>query len=202
MAREERFLARWARRKAATRQAAKTKSAGQSLPEEALSEEEKGGNSSLLSPHERGRENPEAVREALDLPDPQSLDRDSDYTVFLREGVPEELKRLALRRLWDSDPIFGEVDGLLEYGEDFSDSALVVEGLRTAYETGRGYREADEEEMPPGESGSLAEEPVEGEEKDLALADGAKEAAREEEPPEASSKNGNEAIEKGEERPS
>ena len=54
-----------------------------------------------------------------DLPDIESLDKDSDYTVFLKDGVPEELRKLALRALWRSDPVLANLDGLNDYDEDF-----------------------------------------------------------------------------------
>ena len=54
-----------------------------------------------------------------DLPDIETLHKDSDFTVFLKEGVPEELKTLALRKLWRTDPVFAHIDGLDDYDEDF-----------------------------------------------------------------------------------
>jgi hypothetical protein len=56
---------------------------------------------------------------ALDLPDIDTLDKDSDFSVFMQEGVPEELKKLALRALWRSDPVLANLDGLNDYDEDF-----------------------------------------------------------------------------------
>ena len=56
---------------------------------------------------------------AEDLPDIDSLDKDSDYTPFMAEGVPAELKKLALRALWRSDPVLANLDGLNDYDEDF-----------------------------------------------------------------------------------
>ncbi len=56
---------------------------------------------------------------ALDLPPIDSLDKDSDYTPFLADGVPEKLARAALRKMWMSDPAFGIRDGLDDYDENF-----------------------------------------------------------------------------------
>jgi len=56
---------------------------------------------------------------AEDLPDIDSLDKDSDYTPFMQVGVPEQLKRLALRALWRSDPVLANLDGLNDYDEDY-----------------------------------------------------------------------------------
>ena len=58
-----------------------------------------------------------------DLPDIESLDEHSDFTVFLKKGVPEALRRQALQRLWRSNPVFANLDGLAEYDEDYSDAA-------------------------------------------------------------------------------
>ncbi len=55
-----------------------------------------------------------------DLPDIENLGRGSDYTPFLRKGVPEHLTRQALRKLWRSDPVFANLDGLNDYDEDFA----------------------------------------------------------------------------------
>ncbi len=54
------------------------------------------------------------------LPPIDSLDKDSDYTPFLKEGVPEKLARVAMRKLWRSDPIFAFRDGLDDYDEDYT----------------------------------------------------------------------------------
>src|SRR3546814_19419431 len=69
----------------------------------------------------------------------ESLGMDSDFTVFLQDGVPEALRRKALQRLWRLDPVFANLDGLLGYGEDYTDAATVVENLKTAYRVGRGF---------------------------------------------------------------
>ena len=86
-----------------------------------------------------------------DLPDIETLDETSDFSAFLREGVPEELQRRALRKLWRTDPVLANLDGLVDYGEDFTDAALVVDNLKTAYKVGRGLVQDDEgpdEEQP------------------------------------------------------
>ena len=66
---------------------------------------------------------------ALDLPPIDSLDKDSDYTPFLADSVPEKLARAALRKMWRSDPAFGIRDGLDDYDEDFSIMFKVVDAV-------------------------------------------------------------------------
>jgi hypothetical protein len=64
---------------------------------------------------------------APELPDIETLEKDSDYTPFLAEGVPEAIKKLALRKLWASDPVLANIDGLNDYDEDFT----IIEAIKT-----------------------------------------------------------------------
>lgn len=52
------------------------------------------------------------------LPPLDSLCADSDYTGFLREGVPEPLQTLALRKAWATDPAIAGFRGFAEYDWD------------------------------------------------------------------------------------
>ena len=70
---------------------------------------------------------------APELPPIDSLTRDSDFTLFLRPGVPEELRKQALRKLWSSDPVFANLDGLVEYGEDFAAPFQFAGAVATVY---------------------------------------------------------------------
>jgi hypothetical protein len=76
--------------------------------------------------------------EELGLPEPETLGADGDYKAFMADGVPQRLKSRALRCLWRSNPVLANVDGLVDYGEDFTDAACVVENLQTAYQVGKG----------------------------------------------------------------
>ncbi len=114
------FVRRWSRLKRADGQATADATVAAELERAALDE---GGE---LAPLDEGgdlaqREADEEVKElsAEDLPDIDSLEADSDFTPFMQAGVPERLKNLALRKLWRSDPILANVDGLNDYDEDF-----------------------------------------------------------------------------------
>lgn len=74
----------------------------------------------------------------FDLPDPDTLDTADAVKNFMSHAVPERLKTRALRRLWRLNPVLANVDGLVDYGQDFTDAATVVEGLQTAYQVGKG----------------------------------------------------------------
>ena len=55
----------------------------------------------------------------LALPSVGILGADSDYTVFMQEGVPEALRVQALRKLWRNHPVIAAVDDLTDYGDDY-----------------------------------------------------------------------------------
>lgn len=74
----------------------------------------------------------------LDLPAPESLKQGDDFKVFLTDQIPARIKTRALRHLWRANPVLACVDGLVDYGEDFRDSATVIENLQTAYQVGKG----------------------------------------------------------------
>ncbi|WP_278923157.1 DUF3306 domain-containing protein [Pseudophaeobacter profundi] len=103
----------------------------------------------------------------LSLPEPESLKAGDDFKVFLGEQVPARIKTRALRHLWRADPVLACVDGLVDYGEDFTDAALVIEGMQTAYQVGKGMtqhvdalaREAAQAEQDAAQQVDLADAP-------------------------------------------
>jgi hypothetical protein len=144
------FLGRWTRRKQQARRQAEIADATPAGPEirgEAVESGEvaKGGAADA--------EAPPAQIDPADLPDIDSLTAESDVSPFLQEGVPEALKRKALRRLWGLDPVFANIDGLNDYDLDYTDAATVVENLKTAYRVGRGYVV---DEPPSSETGGVS----------------------------------------------
>ncbi len=104
----------------------------------------------------------EEILAKLELPNPDELETGDDFSKFMASAVPERLRRRALRKLWLSNPLLANVDGLVDYGEDFTDSALAVENLQTAYQVGKGMlkhvmemeRQSEAEE---GDAADLAE---------------------------------------------
>ncbi len=80
-----------------------------------------------------------ANREAAEAVNLDELNEKSDFSVFLKEGVPEFLKKKAMLTLWRSNPIFANVDGLVDYDDDFANPDLIMKTFESAYQTGRGY---------------------------------------------------------------
>lgn len=109
----------------------------------------------------------EEILEELDLPNPDDLAENDDFSKFLSAAVPERLRRRALRRLWTLNPVLANIDGLVDYGEDFTDAATVVENLQTVYQVGKGMfdkfaelaeTETEATEVADGEQAELVED--------------------------------------------
>ena len=149
-------LSRWSRRKMKAR-----RGRPEIDPEDAAEQQEEPARVEepevQLSPEEEAE-----VLRNLDLPSPETLQAGDDFSGFLKKGVPDQIRRRALRLLWRSNPILANVDGLVDYGEDFTDAATVVENLQTVFVVGHGARPIESEEEDPAEvAGADAESPPE-----------------------------------------
>lgn len=121
----EGFLARWSRRKAQESEPEDR----QPVAEEAQPETET----------ETGAPStPESEAPAEPLPDPETLGRDADWTRFLKRDVPAELRVKALRRLWRLDPVYANLDGLVDYAEDYNGPQFTGKPVKTLFKVGRG----------------------------------------------------------------
>lgn len=116
----------WARRKAAVQseQEAEEKALEARRIEEERAELEEKSDAEILA--------------ELGLPDPDTIEPGTDVAGFMKAAVPDRLRRRALRRLWRINPVLANIDGLVDYGEDFTDAATVVENLQTTYQVGKG----------------------------------------------------------------
>jgi hypothetical protein len=74
----------------------------------------------------------------LGLPDPDSMEQGDDFSAFMSKAVPQRLRTRALRKLWVSNPLLANLDGMVDYADDFRDSAVVIPDLKTAYQVGKG----------------------------------------------------------------
>ena len=141
------FLSRWSARK---NQIAKGEHVPDDVPateiaEDAVIEDEK---DAALTDAE--------LLKKYDLPDPEAVTEESGLEQFLNgKGLPGRVRQIALRRLWRLNPFFGVVDDMVEYGEDYTDAATVVEGMKTAYTVGKGYAK---EVVEPEESEAMEDD--------------------------------------------
>ena len=134
--------------------------------------------SSRKAPCPKGRESPAedpelvANREAAEAVDLESLTYESDFTVFMKRGVPEALKNAALRKLWRSNPDLAVLDGLNDYDTDFRNAETAMDGFKSAWKVGRGYADKAEEVAAEMESRSarIAKELQAGQEEEIAEA--------------------------------
>lgn len=162
MSADEGPLSRWSRRKAESRDDAKpVRTRGSAAPAPPEEPSATGAAPAVVEP---GGTEPDSAAPPPDLPDIESLNADSDFTVFMREGVPSELRKLALRKLWRSDPIFANVDGLMEYGEDFAEPSDLIAQAKRAYDAAREQLgEKDGESDDVEETEIEPDEPSDGE---------------------------------------
>ena len=94
-AEREPFLARWSRRKADARETA-------------------------AAPKPDAGPPPAPPIDPASLPPIDSLTAESDFSVFLRERVPEGLRKAALEKLWRTEPSVVNYVPLVEYNWDFN----------------------------------------------------------------------------------
>ncbi|MAC82424.1 MAG: hypothetical protein CML66_30725 [Rhodobacteraceae bacterium] len=123
----------WARRKAAV--AAETKAQDIALLEAERAEVEA----------TQAERTDEELLEELGLPDPDTLDTSAELRAFLLPSIPRRLKTRALRRMWRTNPVLANLDGLVDYAEDYTDAAMVPDVLTTSYQVGRGLTRHVEE---------------------------------------------------------
>lgn len=135
------FLHRWSVRKAEARNGVLAPE-----PEDAKAE--------VQSPADEPAPEVEA-EPAPDLPDVETLDASSDYTAFLGKNVPQDVANLAFRKLWRSDPVLANLDGLNDYDQDYSKVGMVSEVVKTLYQVGKGFITSDDavRDAPPIEDG-------------------------------------------------
>ena len=109
------FLSRWSRRKqeAGERSEKEEQAAGKTPAEPAAENEPVKGTSAPDT-------TPIAKFDTESLPPIESISTETDITAFMRVGVPEALKRAALRRAWSADPAIRDFVGL---NENFWDAA-------------------------------------------------------------------------------
>jgi hypothetical protein len=156
------FLSRWSARKSQT---AKGEDVPDEVPAPKIAED------AGVEDEEDAALTDVELLEKYDLPDPEAITEESGLEQFLNgKGLPGRVRQMALRRLWRLNPLFGIVDDMVEYGEDYTDAATVIEGMKTAYTVGKGYAK---EVVEPEETEAL-EGDAEAKEGDVEAKEGEK----------------------------
>lgn len=100
-------------------------------------------------------------KEPTQLPPIESLDENSDYSMFMSAEVDEALRKLALRKLFKS-PMFNVVDGLNDYDDDFTTfealGDIVTSDMRFHEERKKAEQELAEQQSAEPQDSMDAEE--------------------------------------------
>ena len=88
---------------------------------------------------------PEEQKIVSQLPPIESLTKDSDFTPFMAEKVPELIRKRAMSVLWRSDPVLANLDGLNDYDENYRIiDTLISAAQDTVYRVGKGHKTNEE----------------------------------------------------------
>lgn len=102
------------------------------------------------------------------LPSLESLNGESDFTPFMREGVPEFIKKKAMRILWRANPLFSFRDEMNDYDEDYNVVHQIIDSSFGSYQVGRGHLSEEElQNMMPEEAKRAFDEDEEKNEEEL-----------------------------------
>lgn len=123
------FLARWSKRK----QAHLADSSGEP-EEEAPAIDSDAAEEERLEAELAEAEANRIAAEAVDL---DEIEYGFDFSVFLKRGVPGLLRRTALRKFFNSNPILANLDGLNDYDEDYNNPKHMV--YKSTWDVARGF---------------------------------------------------------------
>ena len=134
----ESFISRWSKRKSGVVSAEDNLELNENLKKEVgknkkeTNNEDRADNYDVLNDQE--------LLEKFKLPNPDKIKKEKGLDVFFKDGVPDRLRQIALRRVWKLNPIIRFADSEInDNHEDFTDAATVIEGMQTAYQVGKGY---------------------------------------------------------------
>ncbi len=156
---EETFLKRWSRRKNLDEVDQENVTSLELEPalDESAQNEQNEIDIEISSAENEAEEKEMALnREAAEAIDLEALSYDSDFQPFMKKGVPEVLKNLAMRKLWTSNPLLANVDGLNDYDENFADPALNY--FKSNWKVGRGFLTDEDDEIERLRQVALREE--------------------------------------------
>ncbi len=121
--REDSFLARWSRRKHEAEQGTpveETEPAATPVDQEALAHDtDTGTPEEAATTAAPDTESANADATDADLPHPDTLDQNSDFSAYLTRRVSSAFRRAAMRRMFSS-PAFNVRDGLDDYDDDYT----------------------------------------------------------------------------------
>ena len=138
----EGFMSRWSKRKSNLKhdQGNEKNIKGKTELQESNVNEQKTAIKEEVDESQYSYLNDQELLEKFKLPDPEKIKKEKGLDLFFKDGVPDRLRQIALRRVWKLNPIIRFADAEInDYHEDFTDAATVIEGMQTAYQVGKGY---------------------------------------------------------------
>ena len=115
---------------------------GEDVPE-TLEEEQAAANAPAPDPTAESEEDAALddgqLLQKYGLTNPEEIEDEAGLEAFMENGLPDRLRQMALRRMWRLNPMFRFADEMVEYGENYTDAATVIDGMTTAYQVGKGY---------------------------------------------------------------
>ena len=170
---ENGFLSRWSRRKLETKEPRAPET--EERPDEDVPAGKPAAKDAPAEAAARDEPVPRLTEE-----DVEKLGPESDYTPFMKKGVSADVQRLALRKLWRSDPLFSFQDGLTDYADDYRGEAAASLGkVVTSWKPGQGF--LTDEEVTAAKGGEKVAKAAPGE---GPAADATADESAEAEPPE------------------
>lgn len=79
----------------------------------------------------------EANRLAAEAVDLDEIEYGFDFSIFLKRGVPDLLRKKALQKFFNSNPVLANLDGLNDYDEDYNNPLHMV--YKSTWDVGRGF---------------------------------------------------------------
>ncbi|SOE18427.1 uncharacterized protein DUF3306 [Hoeflea halophila] len=86
---------------------------------------------------EAERSEAEANRLAAEAVDLDKVEYGFDFSLFMKRGVPDALRKKALKKFFNSNPVLANLDGLNDYDEDYNNPLHMV--YKSSWDVGRGF---------------------------------------------------------------
>ena len=133
------FISRWSKRKSGVVSTEDNQELNENLKKEE-GKNNKETNNKNTKDNNYDELNDQELLKKFKLPNPDKIKKEKGLDVFFKDGVPDRLRQIALRRVWKLNPIIRFADAEInDYHEDFTDAATVIGGMQTAYQVGKGY---------------------------------------------------------------
>jgi len=139
---QEGFISRWSKKKGNNKSDVKSLTEKENVNKVTNTESDDKAlvPSEITDESEYDELNDEELLEKFNLPNPEKIKKEKGLDLFFKDGIPDRLRQIALRKVWKLNPIIRFADAEInDYHEDFTDAATVIEGMETAYKVGRGY---------------------------------------------------------------